>query len=285
MDANINIEVQDSVVTEAVSELRLETDINTVTLRTKAAFEKTVIETSATKSLKTGAELQTTVQDQATRTQSVEDHVSSGQEVFTLEGGAEESDRQVTDPAGVMLQNDNELPCSLYQNGNEDRLKQQRETDKAKELCNQDNTVESKGDWLNLEETEPNLGLECSTVLTPEVKDAFSSSNIITSMSSAKACSVCHDSEHQCQLQKAGDNSLEAHDLSADHTGMDHKQNMDTPMLQKEVPSTVDSEIWRDSENNKCLHDSDQYLDQMVPTNCQTTIAILVSMPLHCCLL
>ena len=288
MDANINIEVQDSVVTEAVSESSLETDINTVTVPTKAALKKTVMETPATKSLKTGSELQTIVQEQqqnqANTTQSVGGHVSSGLEIVTLDGAVEESDRQVRDPAGERLQSDDELPGSLHQI--EDRLKQQREIDKG--LGNQDNTVERKGDWVNEEETEPNnLGLECSAVITTEVKDAFSSSIIITLVSPAKVCSVSYDSEHECQQQKAGDDLLEAHDLSAQHTGMYHKQNMDTPMLQKEVPSTVDSDIWRDSKNNKHQHDSDQDVDQMVPTNCQTTTALLVSIPvpLHCCFL
>lgn len=304
MDANIDNEItdssnQDGVVTKAASEPSLETAIKTATVPTKAALKKISTGKPATKRLKASSESQTmaiaTLQQQrkneATTTQSVKGHVSSAQESATLEGALEECDRQVGDPAGETLQNhiNFELSCSLHQNENENRLKQQRETDN--EPCNQNYTMTSKGECVREEAAEPqNPGIECSAVTTPEVNVVVLFKNVVTSinkevkkLSPPKVCSVSYDSEEECQQQKAGDGSLEAHELLAEHTGMNQKSNMDIPTLKKEVPSTVNSDICG-SDNENCIrqHDSDQDLDQMVPTNCETITVVLVSTPLHC---
>ncbi|XP_078381181.1 uncharacterized protein LOC144663943 isoform X2 [Oculina patagonica] len=284
MDANIDNEItdssnQDGVVTEVASEPSLETD----TVPTK----------SATKHLKASSESQTmaitTLQQQqeneATTTQSVEGHdVSSAQETATMEGTLAECNRQVQDPVGELLQNhiNFELSqCSLYQNENDNRLKQQRETNN--EPCSQNFTITSIDECVCEEAAEPqNPGIECSAVTTPEVNVAVLFKNVMTSikkevkkLSPPKVCCECLDSEEECQEQKAGDDLVEAHDLIAEHTGMDHKSNMDTPVLQKEAPNTVDSDICcSDNENYRRPNDSDQDLDQMVPTNCETTTVV-----------
>lgn len=301
MDANIDNEItdssnQDGAVTEVASKPSLETD----TVPTKAALKKIATGKSATKHLKASSESQTmaitTVQRQqeneATTTQSVEGHdVSSAQETATMKGTLAECNRQVQNPVGETLQNhiNFELSqCSLHQNENDNRLKQQRETNN--EPCSQNFTITSIDECVCEEAAEPqNPGIECSAVTTPEVNVAVLFKNVMTSikkevkkLSPPKVCCECLDSEEECQERKAGDDLVEAHDLIAEHTGMDHKSNMDTPVLQKEAPNTVDSDICcSDNENYRRPNDSDQDLDQMVPTNCETTTVVFVSIPLH----
>ena len=295
MDANIDNEAtyssnQDDV-TEAASEPSMETVIKTFTVPTKAELKKIATGKSVTKRSKAGSGSQTATvaamkqqqqqqqqQNQATATQSVEGHVSSAQE----EGTSGECGRQVRDPSGETLQNytNFELPYGLHQNENDNRLKHQRKTDNK--LCNQSFIVISKGECVRDEEADPkDLAIECSAIITtPEVKDVALISNAITpineevqclainkELSLPEVCSMSYDSEEEYQQQKAG--------LLAEHTGME--SNMDTPVLQKEVPSTVNCDIYGDNENDICQHDSDQGLDQMVPTNCEATTVVLVS--------
>lgn len=237
-----------------------------------------------------GFESQTTTlqqqqQNQATTIQSVEGHVHSTQETATSEGAVEKYNTGIIDYKG-------ELPYSLHQNENENRVRQQGNSETDNEPDNQNYTVVSKGECANHRDAEPkNLGIECSPITTPEVKDAVSFNNVITSineevhalstspiptnkdLSLKDICSANRVSEKEHHQQRASDDLLK----SDGHAGMVHKPNMDTPMLEKELSSTVDSGICGENVNNMCQIDSNQDLDQMVPDNCETTTVMLVS--------
>ena len=312
----MDIEVTDGskeidVISEDILKPITETAAKPVIL-TKAALETIVTGKTAFKSVKkckavACSESQTTTsqeQDQATTNKqqhtSVEGHVHSTQETATSEGAFKKLG--TGNHADETLENDNkgDLPSSPHQNENKTTGKQQgnSETDCDNEPDSQNYTVTSKGEICdNDSDAEPkNLETEGSPITNLKEKDAVSLGNAITSVNeevhalgtlpipidkdlrSTNICCGNHVllSEKEHHQQRACDVSFKSDEFTR-VTGMVHKPNMDTPLIEYEISSTVESAICGENSNNMCQIDSDKDLDQMVPNNCETTPVMLVS--------
>lgn len=226
---------------------------------------------------------------------SVEGHVHSTQETATSEDAFEKYDTGINNHADETLENDNngDLPYNPHQNESKTTVKQQGNSETDNEPDSQNHTVTSKGEMCaNDNDAEPNnLATEGSPITNLEVKDAVSLNNAITSgneevhafsvspipmdkdLSSTDICCGNHVSEKEHHQQRASDDFLKSNEL----TGTVHMPNMDTPLIENEVYSTVESRNCGENSNNMCQIDSDQDLDQMVPNNCETTPVMLVS--------
>ena len=244
-------------------------------------------------------------QDQSTSTKqqhtSVEGHVHSTQETATLEGALKKYGTGINNHADETVENDNkgDLPYSPCQNEIKTTANQQgnSETDHDSEPDSQNYTVTSKGICDTDSDAElKNLETEGSPITNLKEKDAVSRNNAITSIneevhdlsttpipmdkdvSSTDICCGNHVllSEKEHHQQRACDVSLKSDECTT-VTRMVHKPNMDTPVTENEMPSTVESGNCGESSSNMCQIDSDQDLDQMVPNNCETTPVMLVS--------
>ena len=226
---------------------------------------------------------------------SIEGHVYSTQETVISEGAFEKYGTGINNHAGETLENDNkgDLPYSLHQNENKTTVKQRGNSEIDNESDSQNHTITSKGEiCANDSDAEPkNLATEGSPIINLEVKDAVSLNNTIPPVNeevhvlstspipidkdlrSTDICCGNHVSEKEHHQQRASDDLLK----SNEHTGMVHKTNMNTPMLENEVSSAAVSGNCGENANNICQMDIDQDLDQMVPNNCETTTAVLVS--------
>ena len=251
-----------------------------------------------------GSESKTTTlkqqQNQATTNKqqhtTVEAHAHSTQETATSEGALKKCDSRINH-GDETLENDNKgkLPCSPHQNENKNRVMHQENSATDNEPGSQNYTVTSRGEIsANDSDAEPkNLGIEGSPITTLEVNHAVSFNNAISSvneelrtlstspiptnkdLNSTDICSANHVSEKEHHQHRAIDDLFK----SDGQTKMANtcKSNMDTPMLEKEVSSTVDSGNCGENANNMCQIDIEQDLDQMVPDNCETTTVMLVS--------
>ena len=220
---------------------------------------------------------------------SAEGHVHSTQETTTSEGTLKENDTGINH-ADETLENDTQgdLSYSPPQNETKSTAKQQQNSGTEYESDSHNYAVTSKGEICA---ESKNLATEGSPITNPEVKDVVSLNNAITSvneevhdlsttpipmeknLSSTDICCGNHVSEKEYHKQGASDDLLKSHE----GTGMVLKPNINTPMLENEVSSTVVSENCGEDANNTCQMDFDQDLDQMVPNNCEITTVMLVS--------
>lgn len=227
---------------------------------------------------------------------SAEGHVHSTQETAASEGVFKKYDTGINH-ADETLENDNkgDLPCSPHQNENKTTMRQQGNSETEYEYDSHNYTVTSKGEiCANDSNAESkNLATECSLMNNPEVKNVpiVSLNNAIKSekeevhalsttpipmnkdLSSTDICCGNHVSEKDLHPQRTSNDLLK----SNEHTGMVLKPNINKPMLENEVPSTVVSGNYEENATNMCQMDIDQDLDQMVPDNCETTTVMLVS--------
>lgn len=292
------------VISEEALKPNIETALKPVILAT-AALKKIVTGKTTSKNEKkckavASSEPETLQQQQkqaATNKQqhtSAEGHVHSTQETATSEGTLKENDTGINH-ADETLENDTkgDLPYSPHQNETKSTVKQQRNSETEYESDKHNYTVTSKGEiCANDSDAESkNLATGSSPITNLEVKDVVSLNNAITSVneeahalsttpipvdkdpSSTDICCGYHVSEKEYQQQGASYDLLK----SNEDTGMVLRPNINTPMLENEVSSTVVSGNCREDANNMCQMDFDQGLDQMVPNNCETTTGMLVS--------
>ena len=275
---------------------------------TKAALKKVAAGKTASKSMKkckamASSESQTTLQKQQNQVKtnkqqhtSAEGHVHSTQENATSEGTFKKYDTGINH-TDETLENDRkgDLSSSPHQNENKSTVNCSKEIQKLHEYesDSQNYTVTSNGEiCANDRNAESkNLVMEGSPMNNLEVKDVVSLNNAITSvkeevhalsttlipmdkdLSSTDICCGNHVSKDLHQ-QRTSNYLLK----SNEHTGMVLKPNINTPMLENELPTTVASGDCEENENNMCQIVIDQDLaDQMVPNNCETTTVMLVS--------